>query len=84
MGDRGWFQTLVSANGIGVNWTGGIVPDTGADVTGEPGLNGAVVGSCGVLACAGGGGSALDVAGAWVAGAGVDFFAGAECLAGRL
>ncbi len=81
VGDTGWFHTLVSANGIGVNCTGGIVPDaggvvpvdggvvpddggfvpgsgevvpdvgvlvvpeTGAEVTGEPGLNGAVVGN---------------------------------------
>src|ERR1700729_3994701 len=88
VGDRGWFQTLVRANGTGVNCTGGIVPeaggvvpdvggvvpdsgevppvsgevvpddgvvvvpDTGAEGTGEPGLNGAVVGSGGGLACA--------------------------------
>ena len=120
MGDSGSFQTLVRANGTGLNCTGGIVPDaggvvpvsggvvpvsgevvpdvgavvpddgvvvvpdTGVEVTGEPGLNGAVVGSCGVLTFAGGGGRALEVAGAWVAGAAVDFFVGAEGRAGVL
>ncbi len=51
-----------------------VVSETGAEVTGEPGLNGAVVGSGGVLTFAGGGGSALEVAGLWVARAGTDFF----------
>lgn len=43
-----------------------------------------------MLTCAGGGGSALEAAGLWVARAGVaffagaDFFAGAECRTGRL
>jgi hypothetical protein len=70
---------VVPDDGGVVTVVGGADPDTGAEVTGDPGLSG-VVGFCWELpADAGGGGSLLEVAVLWLE----DFAGAAGCLTGR-
>jgi hypothetical protein len=61
-----------------VTVVGGADPDTGAEVTGDPGLSG-VVGFCWALPVDAGGGSLLEVAVPWFE----DFAGAAGCLTGR-